>query len=149
MADSYPWGRLSGLAYSLDPFSLYPALSPPFSHLLPSFLPPTSPFVFVFIFVTLCNGLQAHWARYQMAIRWMASGSILSSQKRLLRGRMRAHPPWGRQWWEIQQTAEVRTEGIWVGGSWKTSRRQRRPRKGRQQHGLSSSARGSLPFPLS
>ena len=70
-----------------QPFSLYPPLS------LPSF--PHFPLFFFYFSVTLCNGLQAHWVRCQMAIRWRASGSILSSQKRLLRGRMRVHPPWG------------------------------------------------------
>ena len=48
VADSYPWGRLSGLAYTLDPFSLYPALSPPSpTYFLPS---PHFPLCFCFYF---------------------------------------------------------------------------------------------------
>ena len=122
-------------------------LSTPSPYILP--FPPSSFLPSSFFPLCFFLRLQAHWARCQMAIRWKASGSLLSSQKRLLQGQMRAQLPWSRQWWEIQQTAEVQTEGTWVWGSWRTPRSRRPPRKGRRQHGLSSSVRGSPPFPLS
>ena len=132
VADGGRWGRRSGLA--LSPIPPRPSLS----FLFPFRSSPSSS-------SDGCHPLQ--WSAG--ALGEMPDGDqvdILSSHKKPLLGRMRAYLPWGWPSQNSRWTVEVQMEDTWVGGSWRTPRSRRPPRKGRRQHGLSFLARG---FPRS